>query len=55
MTLQELKRIADIIQSNVGYFNGWSVSEESERGACEDAAREIEKYVENKIKRKGKK
>jgi len=33
--------LADIIQSEVGYFNGWSVSQEDEREACKVAASKI--------------
>lgn len=38
---QKIEKIADIIQSHVGYFNGWWVDDESERESCERAAKKI--------------
>ena len=42
-----------IIRGEVGYFNGWSVSEESEKKACEKAAAKILKYLQKKNEARG--
>lgn len=36
-----VRRLADIIADEVGFFNGWKVDAKTERGACERAARRI--------------
>lgn len=50
MSPRELQHIANIIQSEVGYFNGWEVSDEAEREACELAAKRIARYLRRKKK-----
>jgi len=45
------KHIADLIQSEVGWFNGWDVSEYAERKSCEEAAESIIEYLTRKAKR----
>jgi len=39
------KKIADIIQDETAYYNGWSVSETEERLSCEKAAKRIQRYL----------
>jgi len=50
-TLDELNHIAKLIQSEVSYFNGWSVSQETMEDSCKDAAKKIQRYLKNKEKR----
>jgi len=38
--------LANIIQGEVGFFNGWAVSKESERDSCEKAAEKILARIE---------
>lgn len=45
------KHMADLIQGEVGFFNGWKVSEETEREACEKAAQKISRYLMTKMKK----
>ena len=40
----EIKRLTDIIQDEVGFFNGWFVLEYLERASCELAAKK--KYID---------
>lgn len=43
--------MADLIQGEVGFFNGWKVSEETERETCEKAAQKISRYLMTKMKK----
>ena len=42
-------RVADQIESEVSFFNGWSVSEEAQREACEKAARKAVRYLREQL------
>ena len=42
------KVIANMIQRKTSFFNGWAVSNEAERDACEDSARLIMNYLVGK-------
>ena len=44
-----VRHCADLIQKEVGYFNGWSVSQDTEREACEIAAKKVERYLRRKL------
>ena len=44
-----VRHCADLIQKEVGYFNGWSVSQDAEREACEIAAKKVERYLRRKL------
>lgn len=41
--------MADLVQSEVGWFNGWWVPEENERESCEKAAERIIKYLKRRV------
>jgi len=43
-----VRHCATIIQKEVGYFNGWSVSDDDEREACLKAAAKVKKYLDKK-------
>jgi len=43
---RKCRMIANIIQGEVGFFNGWAVSKESERDSCEKAAEKILARIE---------
>ena len=49
--VKNILHIANIIQSEVGYFNGWLVDQESKREACEKAGNRIEQYIKGRIRR----
>jgi len=38
-----------LIKSEVGFFNGWSVSEKTEDKACKKAAQKVIKYLNEKL------
>ncbi len=44
----EEKRIAEIIENHVGYFNGWKVSEITVKKDCQDAAADILSYLKHR-------
>jgi len=44
----EIKRLTDIIQDEVGFFNGWFVSEYLERASCELAEKKIHRYLKRR-------
>jgi hypothetical protein len=46
------KHLARLIEEEVGYFNGWLVSEASVQKACELAATRILRYLGRKAGRK---
>lgn len=47
--MTELGRIARIIEKHVGYFNGWSVDDETMKKNCATAANDILKYLKRRI------
>ena len=49
--VKNILHIANIIQSEVVYFNGRLVDQESEREACENAGNRIEQYIKGRIRR----
>jgi hypothetical protein len=51
-TLQLEIRVAKAIQKQVGYFNGWRVSQASEDLACLRAARNVIRIVRSEYKNK---
>lgn len=46
---QRTKHLQKLIQQEVSFFNGWHVSEESERKACTRAAEKIVAYLARTI------
>lgn len=42
-------RVADQIESQVSFFNGWAVSEKTQREACEKAARKAVRYLREQL------
>lgn len=57
MNPKTLKHCADLIEKEVAYFNGWSVSNSDVRDDCEMAAKKIIRYLKEKgiIARDGRK
>ena len=51
LTTDQRKHIARLIESEVGYFNGWSVSIETMEKDCEQAARKVEQYLKGVYRR----
>lgn len=49
LTDKQVTHITKIIQREVGYFNGWSVSNEAEEKACRLAATKALKYIIKKL------
>jgi hypothetical protein len=49
---RQIKHLARIIQSEVGYFNGWAVSQERETEDCLEAAKRIAEYLKKTNGRK---
>lgn len=46
---QTINHLSFLIQKEVGFFNGWRVSEEAEKEACQDAAKKIYRYLDKKF------
>jgi len=44
----DIRFVTDIIEQEVGFFNGWKVSDEAERKVCEIAATRIVDYLRSK-------
>lgn len=47
--IQLINHLTKIIQREVGYFNGWHVSDEAEKESCEKAAAKVLKYLNGKF------
>lgn len=43
-----VKHIAELIEGQVSYFNGWAVSDETMERDCRDAAEDILAYLKRK-------
>jgi hypothetical protein len=50
----DVEHMADLIQSEVSFFNGWNVSKRTEREACNIAARNIGAYLMRRAARRRK-
>lgn len=44
-TEKDIEMITEIIQTHVGFFNGWYVDESTEKEACKKAAKDIASFV----------
>jgi len=51
---REVNHIAKLIESEVSYFNGWSVTEGQMKNDCMVAAQKIEKYLNRNQRNKEK-
>jgi len=43
--VRQIQEIANLIENEVAYFNGWAVSHETMRTNCEEAAQQILSYL----------
>ena len=50
LTENEREHLIDIIEREVSFFNGWAVTQETQRNACEKAATKARRYLEKKLK-----
>lgn len=46
---KQIAHIARLIQGEVGYFNGWAVSDELEYKACHKAAKKVAAYIKRQL------
>lgn len=49
LTKKEYRHLVNQIRKEVSFFNGWGVSEDREREACEKAADNAIRYFEKKF------
>ena len=49
LTKNEYRHLVNQIRKEVSFFNGWRVSEDREREACEKAADRAIRYLEKKF------
>lgn len=53
-TKRQKDYIASLIEEEVSFFNGWSVTKETQREACEKAAERVLRYIKPKLREKRK-